>query len=110
MKKCAYCGELLGTPFRSKTDEHIIPDSLLKLYPEQDISINNKSSFVDNRGMTISDVCSSCNNGILSELDSYGKQLIESNFYIPYKFKSYARRIFCVYPIANNVFTSIFSE
>lgn len=89
MKKCAYCGELLGSPFHSKTDEHIIPDSLLKLYPEQDISINNKSSFVDNRGMTISDVCSSCNNGILSELDSYGKQLIESNFYIPYKFNDY---------------------
>lgn len=89
MKKCAYCGEILGSPFHFKTDEHIIPDSLLKLYPEQDISIHNKSRFVDNRGMTISDVCSSCNNGILSELDSYGKQLIESNFYIPYKFNDY---------------------
>lgn len=89
MKKCAYCEEILGSPFHSKTDEHIIPDSLLKLYPEQDISIHNKSRFVDNRGMTISDVCSSCNNGILSELDSYGKQLIESNFYIPYKFNDY---------------------
>lgn len=89
MKKCAYCGEILGSPFHSKTDEHIIPDSLLKLYPEQDISIHNTSRFVDNRGMTISDVCSSCNNGFLSKLDSYGKQLIESYFYIPYKFSDY---------------------
>ena len=32
MKKCAYCGEILGSPFHFKTDEHIIPDSLLKLY------------------------------------------------------------------------------
>ena len=89
MKKCAYCGEILGSPLHLKTDEHIIPDSLLKLYPEQDISIHNNYRFVDNRGMTISDVCSSCNNGILSELDSYGKQLIESCFYIPYKFNDY---------------------
>lgn len=89
MKKCAYCGEILGSPLHFKTDEHIIPDSLLKLYPEQDISINNNNRFVDNRGMTISDVCSSCNNGILSELDSYGKQLIESCFYVPYKFNDY---------------------
>lgn len=89
MKRCAYCNEILGTPFHSKTDEHIIPDSLLKLYPEQDISIHNTSRFVDNRGMTISDVCSSCNNGILSKLDSYGKQLVESCFYIPYKFSDY---------------------
>lgn len=89
MRKCAYCGEILGSAFHSRTDEHIIPDSLLKLYPEQDISIHKTSRFVDNRGMTISDVCSSCNNGVLSELDLYGKQFIESNFYIPYKFSDY---------------------
>lgn len=89
MKKCAYCGEILGSPWHVKTDEHIIPDSLLKLYPEQDISIHNTLRFVDNRGQTISDVCSSCNNGVLSELDSYGKQFIESSFYIPYKFSDY---------------------
>lgn len=89
MKKCAYCGEMLGSPLHTKTDEHIIPDSLLKLYPEQDISIHKTSRFVDNRGMTISDVCSSCNNGVLSELDSYGKKFIENYFYIPYKFNDY---------------------
>ena len=72
MKKCAYCGEELGSPLHDKTDEHIIPNSLLKLYPKQDISIYNTKRFVDNRGMTIADVCSSCNNGILSKLDSYG--------------------------------------
>lgn len=89
MKKCAYCGEELGSPLHDKTDEHIIPNSLLKLYPKQDISIYNTKRFVDNRGMTIADVCSSCNNGILSKLDSYGKQLIENNFYLSYKFNDY---------------------
>lgn len=89
MKKCAYCGEILGSPLHAKTDEHIIPDSLLKLYPEQDISIHNGHRFVDNRGMTVSDVCSSCNNGVLSELDAYGKQLIKNYFYTPYKFADY---------------------
>lgn len=89
IKKCAYCGEILGTPFHTKTDEHIIPASLINLYPEQDISIHNGQRFVDNRGMTIADVCSSCNNGVLSELDSYGKDLVERCFYIPYKFNDY---------------------
>ena len=28
MKKCAYCGEILGSLFHFKTDEHIIPDGL----------------------------------------------------------------------------------
>lgn len=89
MKLCAYCNAPLGTTGHQKTDEHIIPNSLLKLYPEQDISFHNEKTYVDNRGMTISDVCSSCNNGILSELDSYGKNLIETTFLIPYEFNDY---------------------
>lgn len=89
MKLCAYCKSPLGTPKHQKTDEHIIPNSLLKLYPEQDISFHNQKRYVDNRGMTISDVCSSCNNGTLSELDSYGKMLIETTFLTPYVFDDY---------------------
>lgn len=89
MKLCAYCKTPLGITGHQKTDEHIIPNSLLKLYPEQDISFHNEKKYVDNRGMTISDVCSACNNGILSELDSYGKALIESTFFTPYEFNDY---------------------
>jgi len=89
MKSCAYCNNILGTEGHKKTDEHIIPSSLLKLYPEQDISIHYDKQYVDNRGMTISDVCSKCNNGVLSELDSYGKEVVEQYFYTPYEFNDY---------------------
>lgn len=89
MKICAYCNEPLGTTNHKKTDEHIIPNSLIKLYPQQDISFHNEKMYVDNRGMTISDVCSSCNNGILAKLDSYGKELVENYFYHPYSFDDY---------------------
>ena len=89
MKYCAYCNEPLGTPNHTKTDEHVLPNSLLKLYPEQDISFRNDNYYVDNRGITISDVCSSCNNGVLAELDAYGHKLIKDSFYYPYKFEDY---------------------
>lgn len=89
MKICAYCGDPLGTPKHQKTDEHIIPASLIRLFPEQDITYNFGKKFVDNRGMTISDVCESCNNGILSQLDSYGKNIIEQFFYNNFEIKDY---------------------
>ena len=89
MKICAYCGNPLGTAKHQKTDEHVIPASLIKLFPEQDITSNFGKRYVDNRGMTISDVCASCNNGILSELDSYGKSIIEQYFYEDFNIKDY---------------------
>lgn len=89
MKTCAYCGNILGTQNHRKTDEHIIPSSLIKLFPEQDISKNLNKKYVDNRGLTISDVCESCNNGILSRLDTYGKQIIEQYFYEIFQIKDY---------------------
>ena len=72
-----------------RTCEHIIPNSLLKIYPEQNITYKNDAKYIDNRGLTISDVCDQCNNGILSELDSYGKDLISNQFVTPYKFSDY---------------------
>ena len=89
MKKCAYCGSTLGTPKHQKTDEHIIPASLIRLFPEQDITNNFGKTYVDNRGMTISDVCASCNNGILSKLDAYGQNIIEQYFYETFNIKDY---------------------
>ncbi len=72
-----------------RTDEHIFPKSLLGLYPEQDITYKDNNKYVDNRGLTISDVCNECNNGFLAELDSYGQRLISNSFMTPYKFSDY---------------------
>lgn len=91
IKKCPYCGKNLGEDGRKKTQEHIIPKSLIDLYPEQDISFDKKRKMVDNKGITIGDVCNVCNGGILSELDSYGKELIANKFYHPYEFDDYYR-------------------
>jgi len=75
---CAYCNE-----DRKGTKEHIIPDGILDLFPECDISIREDVSFKGD--FTIKDVCSECNNDKLGALDSYGKQLIAKYFVQEYK-------------------------
>lgn len=78
MKKCAYCG--IDLTKKNKTKEHIIPNGLIKLFPEQDITFTLDKAYKDNFGQSISDVCNTCNNIKLSELDSYGIKLIRENF------------------------------
>lgn len=90
MKTCAYCNNPLEGKTHHKTDEHIIPNSLLHMFPEQDITFHRGKQYVDNRGLTISDVCATCNNGILSELDSYGKSIIEKYFLHTFKYNDYS--------------------
>lgn len=89
MKRCAYCGCEMGQGGRKRTAEHVIPRALIELYPEQDIAFDKKDKYVDNKGITIADVCSVCNGGVLSQLDSYGKALIEQQFLHPYEFEAY---------------------
>lgn len=91
MKLCAYCKNPLGGKAHRKTDEHVIPDSLLRLYPKQDLSFHNDRVFVDNRGITLSDVCASCNNGTLSKLDAYGAKLVETTFFEELDFSCYGK-------------------
>jgi hypothetical protein len=66
------------------TREHVIPSSLLEMYPEQDVTYNTTTEktliYKDNKGHTIKDVCESCNNNLLGPLDSYGKSFINSYF------------------------------
>lgn len=88
-KICPYCGNEMGEDARKITQEHVIPKSLLQLYPEQDITFDLKRNIVNNDGITIGDVCEVCNGGVLSQLDSYGKELIASNFYHPYQYEDY---------------------
>lgn len=76
MKECAYC----GSTSNNLTGEHVIPDGLLKLFPEQDITFSQDRKYKDNEGLTINDVCAICNNDYLGDLDEYGISLIKENF------------------------------
>lgn len=78
MKKCAYCETVLTG--KNKTKEHVIPNSLIKFFPEQDITFTARNFYKDNLGLTVKDVCNKCNNGFLSELDDYGQRTIKQNF------------------------------
>lgn len=80
MKKCAYCGNEANL-----TGEHVIPNGLLKLFPEQDITFSNDRMYKDNEGSTINDVCAECNNDYLGVLDSYGLELIKNNFLVEFE-------------------------
>lgn len=79
--KCAYCQSEFGQGGCQRTAEHIFPQGLLELYPEQDVSFTPEKTFKDNSGLTIADVCDKCNNGKLSLLDNYGNKLIKEQFY-----------------------------
>ena len=82
MKKCSFCGNTLHS---NVTKEHIIPAGLLKLFPEQDITFAPHKAYKDNIGITLKDVCSTCNNHILGSLDAYGVNLIKDNFIRQFK-------------------------
>lgn len=79
-KVCQYCGKEFDKDKHKKTDEHIFPSGLIKLFPEQYIATNDRKRFIDNRGFTIADVCKKCNSEYLGALDEYGVPLIRDNF------------------------------
>lgn len=80
-KVCQYCFREFNEDKYRRTAEHIIPKGIIDLYPEHYISFTDGKEFVDNRGMTIADVCKYCNGTLLSPLDSYGKSLIKNQFF-----------------------------
>jgi len=80
-KVCQYCGKAFDRKEHKKTSEHIFPNALIKLFPEQYIAFNDSKRFIDNRGITIADVCEKCNGGVLSSLDNYGSRLVHDNFF-----------------------------
>jgi|LSQX01.3.fsa_nt_gb hypothetical protein len=77
---CQYCKKRYDNNERRRTAEHIIPYGIIELFPEQYISFFEGKKFIDNRSMTIADVCEKCNGTLLSPLDNYGKNLINNNF------------------------------
>ncbi|WP_238651782.1 HNH endonuclease [Paenibacillus piscarius] len=74
--QCMFCFK----DFEKLTREHIIPNGILKLYPEQDVTIDNEIEYKDSKGLVITDVCVNCNGVLLRALDDYGNQFIRNNF------------------------------
>lgn len=71
--RCAYCNE-----DKKATKEHIIPNGFLKLMnlDEQIRWTETAPCRVIGSDFLVKDVCSECNNGVLSELDNYALNLI----------------------------------
>lgn len=76
---CAYCNEE-----KQATKEHIIPKGIIELFPECNLAYSGFDK-VHGGEATIKDVCSDCNNGQLSKLDTYGKEFVETYFINNYK-------------------------
>lgn len=78
--KCSYCKKegLI-------TREHIISDGILELFPECDLTIDNRKSKYYKADPVIKDVCADCNNNKLTYIDSYAKSIVEKYFINKYK-------------------------
>lgn len=72
---CAYCNKE-----RKATKEHIIPAGILDIFPECDLSYSVKYDKHFKGDAVIKDVCEVCNNEKLSDLDSYGREIIMEHF------------------------------
>lgn len=80
MKKCEYCGKQFDNNKHQRTKEHIFPQQIIEMFPEQYISYTHKGNFIDKSGITIRDVCRKCNNDLLGELDSSCNSMIKEYF------------------------------
>jgi hypothetical protein len=70
--KCAYCGK------EGKSTEHIFPTWLLKKTPAYKLKFSKIKGKVSPNENTVHDVCTTCNNGPLSQLDDYCHELYDS--------------------------------
>lgn len=79
---CSYCQE-----DKRVTGEHIIPRSILDLFPECDFNIKyaEDTKYFKSDNIVINDVCENCNNVILSELDAYGSRMVQDYFVKTYE-------------------------
>lgn len=74
MKICAYCGNS-----NRLSIEHIFPRWLVRR-TQYDARFSRTENRVSERVFTIRDVCVTCNNGPLSELDAYARKMYERYF------------------------------
>ena len=73
--KCAYCGNNA-----KGTKEHIISCSILDLFPECYLTIDDSRNKIYEADPMIKDVCADCNNKRISYIDSYAKKFISQYF------------------------------
>ena len=74
-RKCAYCNLE-----RKLTKEHIWPKCIINRMPYSGLKFLNSKKIVTGSELVISDVCSECNNKLLSPLDSYLCLLFDKYF------------------------------
>ena len=75
---CVYCGAV-----GPLTREHIMPASILQRVPPNSMRYIESAEKVILTDPVIKDVCTSCNGGVLSRLDSYGCELFDTHFCNP---------------------------
>ena len=75
MSHCAYCGSK-----EQITREHIWPRCIIERVPSYKIRYSAKAGKIIRSDMTVKDVCRTCNNGSLSELDAYFCGLYDAYF------------------------------
>lgn len=75
-KICAFCFQN-----NKLTREHVWPKGILKRFPTYRGRFFEKADKVIDSDHVIKDVCVTCNNGVLSELDAYGCMLLDSYFH-----------------------------
>lgn len=75
MLNCAFCDEPC-----QPTREHVVPEWYNDT-PGDTETFSTRAPLTQTKGdLVVKDVCGKCNNGALSSLDGYGKQLYESHF------------------------------
>lgn len=78
MPTCAYCEQPCIA-----TREHIIPRWFIEARKELD-TFSARAPVTHLKGdLVVRDVCETCNNGVLADLDAYGKELYERYFATP---------------------------
>lgn len=69
--RCAYCGEV------GKSKEHIFPSWLIAATPNYGMKLSRIKGKVGPNENVVHDVCTTCNNGPLSQLDEYCRKLYD---------------------------------
>jgi hypothetical protein len=77
-RKCAFC-----STSENLSREHIFPSSVIKRFEKDFLSINDKSDKVFKADLVVKDVCETCNNGVLSDLDSGFIKLFDKYMHEP---------------------------
>src|SRR3990167_3011885 len=77
-RTCAFCGEQ-----KNLSREHIFPNGVIRTFRHDMLSYTDKSDKMFKAALTVKDVCESCNNGSLSQLDSCFIQLYKNFMQTP---------------------------